>query len=99
MAARPSRLRLYASTDPNRNTVNEGMTVSKVAAKRNAAVSARKAQTHVAATDASTKPRVTGVGGTALLNLSRALLRSVEMACHVLPRGSPPLSVCGSTAH
>jgi hypothetical protein len=91
------RLRLYASTDPKRKMVNEGMTVSKVAARRNAAVSARKAHAQTPTTDASTNPRVTGVGGTAVLNLSSAPLRSVEIACHVLASGRPALRVWGST--
>src|SRR5947209_15919812 len=80
--------------------VKDGMTVSKVAARRKAAVSARKAHTHAPIADASTKPRVTGAGGTAVLNRSRALLRSVDMACQVLPSGNrPPLNVWGSIAH
>src|SRR4051812_16037924 len=98
-AAIARRLRLKASTEPNRNIVNEGMTLSKVASTRKAAVSAMNAQIHAAIADATMNPRVTGAGGTTLLNRLRAPDRSLLTAVHVLARGRPPVSVCGSMTY
>ena len=69
--------------------VNDGISVSKVAPRRKAAVSATKADTHAASTDASTKPRVTGAGATTVLNRSHAAWRSVTAVCQVPPPGTP----------
>src|SRR5579871_4978746 len=76
--------RRFASTAANTNNVNDGMHASKIVLIRKAAQSARKAMLETPSTVSSSKPVVTGAGGSTALKSVMAWLIAVCAAVHVV---------------